>query len=84
MEQDDPVTVDARGLQCPQPVLHARAKLRELAPGTQVVLLATDPLASVDLRAFCLRAGHRFIAEERVIAAGGACEHLRFTLARGG
>lgn len=69
--------VDARGLRCPQPVLQARAALRGLAPGARIVLLATDALASVDVRAFCLRAGHEFIAEE------DAGDHLRFTLARG-
>lgn len=83
METEAPIVVDARGLHCPQPVLQARATLRALMPGTRVMLLATDPLASVDVRAFCLRAGHRFIAEERVIAEDGAGDHLRFTLARG-
>lgn len=77
MDQPEPIIVDARGLQCPQPVLQARATLRGLAPGEQIVLLATDPLASVDVRAFCLRAGHRIVSEERV------GDHLRFTLARG-
>lgn len=77
METDREVLVDARGLRCPQPVLQARAALRGVAPGTRVVLLATDVLASVDVRAFCLRAGHDFIAEEN------AGDHLRFTLARG-
>lgn len=77
MTKDDIPMVDARGLQCPQPVLQARAALRALSPGSCIVLLATDPLASVDVRAFCLRAGHRFIAEEQ------ADDHLRFTLARG-
>jgi tRNA 2-thiouridine synthesizing protein A len=71
------IIVDARGLRCPQPVLQARAALRGLAPGARIVLLATDALASVDVRAFCLRAGHEFIAEE------DAGDHLRFTLARG-
>ncbi|HRG16546.1 MAG TPA: sulfurtransferase TusA family protein [Pseudomonadota bacterium] len=83
MERHDPIIVDARGLHCPQPVLQARATLRGLTPGVRILLLATDPLASVDVRAFCLRAGHRFIAEERVIAEDGAGDHLRFTLARG-
>lgn len=76
--QDHLTLVDARGLACPHPVLQARACLRALAPGTRIVLLATDPLASVDVRAFCLRAGHGFIGEER------CGDHLRFTLERGG
>ena len=50
--------VDARGLPCPHPVLQARAALRELAPGARVLVLATDPLSGLDLRAYCARAGH--------------------------
>lgn len=71
------VVIDARGLHCPQPVLQARTALRALAPGARIVLLATDPMASVDVRAFCLRAGQVFLGEE------SAGDHLRFTLARG-
>lgn len=78
MGTEPEIVVDARGLHCPQPVLQVRATLRALSPGARVVLLATDPLASVDVRAFCLRAGHLFLAEEQ------AGDHLRFTLTRGG
>jgi len=73
----DEHTVDARGLACPHPVLQARARLRELAAGKRIVLLATDPLASVDVQAFCLRAGHRLVSEEERDG------HLRFTIERG-
>ena len=68
--------VDARGLACPHPVLQARARLRTLLPGARIVLLATDPLASVDVHVFCLRAGHSLISEERVH------DHVRFTIER--
>jgi len=68
--------VDARGLACPHPVLQARARLRDASAGTRIVLLATDPLASVDVHAFCLRAGHRLLLEERVD------DHVRFTIER--
>jgi tRNA 2-thiouridine synthesizing protein A len=68
--------VDARGLACPHPVLRARARLRELPAHARIVLLATDPLASVDVHVFCLRAGHSLISEERVQ------DHVRFTIER--
>jgi tRNA 2-thiouridine synthesizing protein A len=57
--------VDARGLACPHPVLRAREALRALRAGELVELLATDPLASVDVHAFCLRAGHELVRETR-------------------
>lgn len=77
METVDTIVVDARGLACPHPVLQLRAQLRGMAAGARVLLLATDPLASTDVRAFCLRAGHAFVAED------DAGDHLRFTIARG-
>lgn len=57
--------VDARGLSCPHPVLRAREALRALATGATLELLATDPMASLDVHAFCLRAGHVLLREER-------------------
>lgn len=56
--------VDARGLICPQPVLMLREALRAAAPGTRVELLASDPLARVDVHAYCARTGHRVVHEE--------------------
>ena len=43
--------IDARGLRCPLPYVRARAALDGLAPGTALVVLATDPEAPVDLGA---------------------------------
>lgn len=58
-----PVEVDARGLSCPEPVLMLRTALRDAVPGARVRLLATDPLAGVDVKAYCLRNGHVLVAE---------------------
>jgi len=66
LETDHPAdrVVDARGLPCPHPVLQARDAMRELAAGSRILVLATDPLAGLDLRAWCLRAGHRLVEAE--------------------
>lgn len=53
--------IDARGLACPQPVLRLRQALLARPPGARVRLLATDPLAAVDVEAFCARGGHRLL-----------------------
>jgi len=58
--------VDARGLACPQPVLLLREAVARVAPGARVALVATDPLAPVDVAAWCLRAGHVLVAESVV------------------
>ena len=56
-EQD----LDARGLNCPLPVLRARKALRGLAPGAVLRLLATDPGAVRDVAAMCEATGDRLI-----------------------
>ena len=70
--------IDARGLACPQPVLLLREAVRELERGARVALLATDPLAPVDVAAWCLRAGHALVAQSE---SGGV---YRFVVQREG
>jgi tRNA 2-thiouridine synthesizing protein A len=51
------LTVDARGLACPLPALHARRALAGAGPDDVVVVLATDPEAPIDLAAVAADAG---------------------------
>ena len=55
--------VDARGLKCPLPVLKLEKRIDQVAPGTELVVLATDPMAKVDIPLFCVQKGHKFTAE---------------------
>jgi len=48
----DVVTVDARGLRCPLPVLRLAQALAQRPEGSTVRLLATDPAARTDVAAF--------------------------------
>jgi tRNA 2-thiouridine synthesizing protein A len=41
--------VDARGHRCPTPGLRLQKAMREAAPGGQLTLLATDPMARIDV-----------------------------------
>lgn len=41
--------VDARGHRCPVPSLRLRKALEGAAPGTCATLLATDPMARIDV-----------------------------------
>ncbi|HLJ63921.1 MAG TPA: sulfurtransferase TusA family protein [Stellaceae bacterium] len=54
--------LDARGLRCPLPVLKARKAIRDLHPGQELRILATDPGASKDFAHFCETTGHTLIA----------------------
>lgn len=54
----EPETIDARGLKCPLPVLKMEKRLAGLPPGASLVVLATDPMAKVDIPLFCKQNGH--------------------------
>jgi tRNA 2-thiouridine synthesizing protein A len=54
--------LDARGLNCPMPVLRANRALRGLQAGEKLRVLATDRAAIGDFRAFCRETGHQLLA----------------------
>ena len=58
-----PDTLDAQGLKCPLPVLRARKRLGTLAAGDTLTVLATDPAAPRDFRAFCEASGAELVSE---------------------
>lgn len=41
--------VDARGHRCPTPSLRLRKAMRGAGPGVRLTLLATDPMARIDV-----------------------------------
>jgi tRNA 2-thiouridine synthesizing protein A len=52
---------DAKGMKCPLPVLKARRLLKEMAPGEQIEIEATDPGAPKDFVHFCETTGHKLV-----------------------
>ena len=50
--------VDARGLNCPLPLLKARQALRDMAAGETLLVLATDAGSWRDFAAFAEQSGH--------------------------
>ena len=56
--------LDLRGLKCPLPVLKARKAMRAMEQGTLVWLETTDPLAVIDIPAFCNENGHELMQTE--------------------
>ncbi len=53
--------LDATGLKCPLPVLRAKKRLKDVAAGGLMRVLATDPDAPADFEAFCAETGHEFV-----------------------
>ena len=53
-------TIDARGPKCPLPVLKLEKRLAQVAAGTEIVVLATDPMAKIDIPLHCRQHGHSY------------------------
>ena len=70
--------IDAIGLLCPLPVLKLRKRLKPLAPGDRIRLLADDPAAIVDVPHFCAESGHALIESSEADA------HLVFVVEKRG
>lgn len=70
--------LDLRGLKCPLPVLKARKAMRSRTIGDELWLETTDPLAVIDIPAFCNENGHELLATEELE------DHHRFLVKKGG
>lgn len=54
-------TLDAKGLNCPLPILRAKKAINELSSGGTLEVLATDPGAVADFAAFCRTTGNELL-----------------------
>ena len=55
------VTLDARRLLCPLPVIRVQDRVAHLTPGTILEAICTDPGALEDIPAWCRVNGHRVL-----------------------
>jgi tRNA 2-thiouridine synthesizing protein A len=53
--------VDASGLNCPLPILRCKKGLSEIASAKVLKIIATDPGAVKDFKAFCAQTGHELL-----------------------
>ena len=73
--------IDATGLKCPMPVLRLQKALRDMAPGTRGTLLASDPMAAIDVPHFCQEQGHTLLSQtSQAGAAPGGADLLIFEI----
>lgn len=56
--------LDACGLFCPEPVMLLHNKIREMAVGEVVEVIATDPSTTRDIPKFCTFLGHDLVGQE--------------------
>jgi len=71
-------TIDAKGVNCPIPILKAKKAIGEVAPGGTLEVLATDPGSVADFQAFCRTTGNQLVEQSE---SGGV---YRFLIKRAG
>ncbi|MCB1391354.1 MAG: sulfurtransferase TusA family protein [Rhodobacteraceae bacterium] len=53
--------LDAKGLNCPLPILRAKKALKDMPTGATLQIIATDPGAVKDFEAFCRTTGNELM-----------------------
>lgn len=56
--------LDAKGLNCPLPILRAKKTLATMTGGQTLEIVATDPGSIKDFEAFCRTTGHQLVSQE--------------------
>ena len=81
--------IDARGLQCPGPIMQLKRAVDELAPGQAVAIVASDPGFLADAPAWCQATGNTMLSLDtdrtdiRAVVAKGAAKAVAATGAAG-
>ena len=63
MTTETTLTVDARGLSCPMPIVKTAQAVRPLASGALLEVLATDPGSTRDFVAWSRATGHELVEQ---------------------
>lgn len=58
--------LDARGLNCPLPILRAKKALTDMKSGQVLKIMATDPGSVKDFQAFSKQTGNTLLSSETV------------------
>lgn len=53
--------LDAKGLNCPLPILKTKKMLNDVPAGGTLEVLATDPGSVADMSSFCRTTGHELV-----------------------
>ena len=66
-------SLDARGLNCPLPILRTKKALSRMGAGETLAIISTDPGSLKDMQAFCKQTGNELLSS---IANQGEFEFL--------
>ncbi|WP_153125241.1 sulfurtransferase TusA family protein [Peribacillus tepidiphilus] len=66
------LTVDAKGMACPMPIVKTKKAINDLNPGEVLEVLATDKGSKADIQAWSKSSGHQYLG---TIEEGGVLKH---------
>jgi tRNA 2-thiouridine synthesizing protein A len=55
-------SLDARGMNCPLPILRTKKALSALGSGETLAVISTDPGSVKDMQAFCKQTGNELLS----------------------
>ncbi len=58
-------TLDARGLNCPLPVLRTQKMIASMADGEVLEMTSTDPVSIKDIKSFCNQTGNELLSSSQ-------------------
>jgi tRNA 2-thiouridine synthesizing protein A len=58
--------LDARGLNCPLPILRTKKSLNDMSSGQVLKIVATDPASVKDFEAFSKQTGHMLVSSSKM------------------
>jgi tRNA 2-thiouridine synthesizing protein A len=58
-------SLDARGLNCPLPILRTKKTISKLSQGDVLEVISTDPGSLKDIESFCIQTGHELLSSNQ-------------------
>ena len=68
--------LDARGLNCPLPILRTKKALTDMTSGQVLKVVATDPGALKDFQTFSRQTGHELLSSASSTSGQGGREYV--------
>jgi tRNA 2-thiouridine synthesizing protein A len=65
MTTEAKATLDARGLNCPLPILRTKKALAALGSGDTLAVTSTDPGSVKDMESFCQQTGNEMVSSSQ-------------------
>jgi len=64
MNTETMTTLDARGMNCPLPILKTKKALNQMEVGELLSIKATDPGSVKDIKSFCEQTGDELVSSD--------------------